>query len=139
MSKDTTRIVLLATASVIAFFVADHVYRVSVVPRLPGWQSVPLGWWWLVMGPLFVVVAAAGWLCTSVPRVPFYGLAIVLPPTLIEAGRGLFTGAPVGHDTWVSDSAYWITAGLRVALCIALVGVVHVATRRIKAEKMSGA
>jgi hypothetical protein len=132
IGRDGRRLVLLATASVAAFVTADAIYRQAIIPRLPGWQSVPWGWWLLDMAPLILVVACAGLLCTATIKIPVYSLAIVIPPTLLEAARGLLTGAPVIHDTWVTDPGYWVAVGLRLLLFMVVVAVIHGATSGLK-------
>jgi hypothetical protein len=132
IGRDGRRLVLLATASVAAFVTADAIYRQAIIPRLPGWQSVPWGWWLLDMAPLILVVACAGLLCTATIKIPLYSLAIVIPPTLLEAARGLLTGAPVIHDTWVTDPGYWVAVGLRLLLFMVVVAVIHGATSGLK-------
>ena len=125
MSKDGTRILLLAVASVAALALADGITRALVLPRQHASGSVPIGWWLLSIAPLIVVVIAAGSLCTAAVRVPLYSVAIAFPPTLLQAGRGLFRA---------SDPTYWVQVGLRAVVCMVLVGAVYGATLVIRAR-----
>jgi len=46
------RVLILALVLAASVFVGDHIlYRLLVVPRLPGWTSVPAGWWLVVLTP----------------------------------------------------------------------------------------
>ena len=68
------RSLLLALALAASVFVGDHIlYRSLVVPRLPGWTSVPVGWWLLVLSPVAVAPLVVGLLVRNLRE----GVAVV--------------------------------------------------------------
>src|SRR5262245_44027067 len=106
MTSDAKRLVLVGVVSLAAGAITDGIYYGAIVPRLPGWPSVPWYWWAVDFAPVMLALVAAGRLCPGVTKIPYYAVAFIVPFKVIQAARGLSTGEPVVHDAWVGDPEY---------------------------------
>ncbi len=117
-----TKPFLLAAVGVGAWALSEAIYRFAIVPRLPGWNPVPLRWWVVQLSPLVVAVAFAGLVSPTLREAVKSGLCLLVPPVAIASVCGLISVKPVGHDMWANTVAYWLVAITQVG--IGVLGVV---------------
>ena len=116
------RSIMFAVLGIAAWGLSQLIYRLSILPHLPEWRSVPMWLWGVQLLPLAAAVVATGVLSRTLREASINGLSLVVPPILVVAAYGALTGRPVGHDVWVGDPLYLI--GVVAQMTVGVLGVV---------------
>ena len=118
-----------------AWLLSESIYRFAIVPRLPGWRSVPIWWWVVQLLPLAAAVVFTGVVSQTPLKAVINGIFLVLPPIALVTAYGLVSGRPVAHDMWASDPFYWVVASAQLVLGILSVVLTAAISRAVIARR----
>jgi len=99
---------------VIATAVSLAIYRLLMVPRLPGWQQVPVIWWAFAFSPYLAAIVLLGHILERARYALINGLGLTLgswSTTAILSRIGTSTAAATPDN----PAAIWATVGGLIA------------------------
>lgn len=99
---------------IVATAISLAIYRLLMVPRLPGWQQVPALWWALAFSPYLAAIVLLGHILERARYALSNGLGLTLGSWATTAVLSRLSAAP-GAATFTDPATFWATLGGLIA------------------------